>query len=461
MYACNGHVRTFQRINGAWVADATTLTKPIGGGPITNNFGLHSSLDGDRLLVSSPQEPLLNGLSPYQYQHTTFAAYLYERQGNAWTFQQILTPPVPAGGIKAMISGGTALLPTSTLTPPYTFTNYLFALTDTACPISADGVCCDTPCGYSNPFDCQACSVAAGAAVDGVCGPVVAGQVCQPLTDGCLQPQTCDGVALECPVPPVGGACSDGDACSVGDTCDDSYYCDAGAPVLCDDQNPCTDESCDEALGCVSEPRANGEPCTLGCASATCQAGQCQVPPDAETCADGDACTADLCEADTCVNVPLEEGAPCFLDDLCVVNTTCDAQGQCQGGSPLDCNDEAECTEDGCDAAEGCAHTPKPDGTPCSLGECEGGECVPTGAGGQGGSNEGAGGANGEGGVVNEGDAGSDDEGPSGCSEDRSGRNSCELKCSCNLGAAESNMHLGYLAVLAMALAGVRRSMRR
>jgi hypothetical protein len=467
---CNGSIRTFQRVGSAWIADSVQLTHPLGPGN-TSTFGLRTVLDGDRLLVSTHFDQLVN-LGDFEY--PTFAAYLYERQGSAWAYQQLLTPPVQRAGFKSLLSGGTALLPTvpSPTNPPApnVGTYYLYSVADTGCAFSADGVCCDTPCGQSNPFDCQACSVAAGGAVDGVCGPTVAGHVCQPYVDACLYQEVCDGIALECPlVPvPVGDACSDGNACTVGDTCGNNFNCNAGSQVLCDDQNPCTDESCNQATGCVSAPRADGSACMIGCASATCQAGECQVPPDAETCADGNACTADLCEGGGCVNVPLAEGAPCVLGDLCVVNTTCDAQGQCQGGLPLDCNDAAECTEDGCDADEGCTHTPKPDGTPCSAGACDNGECLPsTGAGGEGGGN-GVGGANGNGGASNGGAGNGGDNGSGGddvssqCSENRAGENSCDQsKCTCNLASTDRNGDFGYLAALAMAFAGARRIKRR
>jgi MYXO-CTERM domain-containing protein len=49
-----------------------------------------------------------------------------------------------------------------------------------SCPsgqFCVDGVCCDTACA-GGTRDCQACSVAAGAAKNGTCGPVVAGQSC-------------------------------------------------------------------------------------------------------------------------------------------------------------------------------------------------------------------------------------------------------------------------------------------
>jgi hypothetical protein len=63
-----------------------------------------------------------------------------------------------------------------------------------------DGKCCDAACGGSSQADCQACSVARGAAVDGTCGPVAAGRICRGYADTfCDLRETCNGVATTCP----------------------------------------------------------------------------------------------------------------------------------------------------------------------------------------------------------------------------------------------------------------------
>ena len=45
--------------------------------------------------------------------------------------------------------------------------------------------------------------------------------------------------------------CSDGSLCTVADTCS-AGLCEPGAALNCDDLNPCTDDSCDPAIGCVA-----------------------------------------------------------------------------------------------------------------------------------------------------------------------------------------------------------------
>jgi hypothetical protein len=64
----------------------------------------------------------------------------------------------------------------------------------------ADGRCCDSACG-GGAGDCQACSVKAGAAVDGVCGVVEASTICRSSADAfCDLAERCDGVSIDCPL---------------------------------------------------------------------------------------------------------------------------------------------------------------------------------------------------------------------------------------------------------------------
>ncbi|MCC6333164.1 MAG: putative Ig domain-containing protein [Myxococcales bacterium] len=75
-----------------------------------------------------------------------------------------------------------------------------------------DGVCCDGACG-GGQADCQACSVAAGAAVDGTCAVARAGAVCRASGGECDVEETCDGTATTCgsdAARPDGVACTGG-----------------------------------------------------------------------------------------------------------------------------------------------------------------------------------------------------------------------------------------------------------
>ncbi len=117
--------------------------------------------------------------------------------------------------------------------------------------------------------------------------------------------------------------CDDGNACTGGDACADGQ-CQPGAPLSCDDQNPCTDEVCDQQRGCV-------------------------VTNNSNQCDDGDACTT---------------------GDVC-------SDGRCQPGTPVVCDDNNICTDDSCDPQVGCVF--KDNSARCSDGnQCNGIEvCVP------------------------------------------------------------------------------------
>src|SRR5207244_7516461 len=72
--------------------------------------------------------------------------------------------------------------------------------------------------------------------------------------------------------------------------------CQVPCTVVCNDNNPCTDDTCDPVLGCVYTPNDNN------------------------TCSDNSVCTTnDHCSAGTCV------------------------------GTPISCDDSDVCTDDSCD----------------------------------------------------------------------------------------------------------------
>ncbi len=104
-----------------------------------------------------------------------------------------------------------------------------------------------------------------------------------------------------------------------------------------------------------------------------------QQRPD---CGDGKACTADLCDPATgCHNPDL--AGPCNDGDICTLVDACD-EGECVGSTPLGCDDGDECTDDSCDSALGCLHTPNSascnDGDACTTGDtCVDGACEGTG----------------------------------------------------------------------------------
>lgn len=130
--------------------------------------------------------------------------------------------------------------------------------------------------------------------------------VCSGTTRDCSEADSqcaqgvCDDDEDACVGSPINEdqPCSDGDPCTTGDRCwDGECYAE---PKDCDDENPCTDDSCDPATGdCIHAPRADcdptGDPCTQ---SDKCMGGLCLDPIDGFP--DG-YCSEDCSEDGLCV----------------------------------------------------------------------------------------------------------------------------------------------------------------
>ncbi len=177
---------------------------------------------------------------------------------------------------------------------------------------------------------------------------------------------------------------SDGDG--VGDACSDSA-CSPEDRAACDDGDPCTVDRCRADTGCTHLQAPDGAPCPDGdlcngdevCEAGTCKAG---APLD---CDDGEVCTEDSCDAtDGCAHAAVEDGAACDDGDACTTTGIC-AGGACEPGPPVLCPDDGPCTEGVCDPSTGtCSVVPRPPGAPCPDGDfcngeelCDGGACMP------------------------------------------------------------------------------------
>ena len=195
-----------------------------------------------------------------------------------------------------------------------------------------------------------------------------------PCTDdACLGAEGCSYTAL------TEGECLDGDACTIGDHCE-AGVC-IGAPIDCDDDNPCTDDACDGLGGC--EYTANfakcddGDPCTV---SNTCGKGVCKAG-GVKDCGDGNGCTDDSClSGKGCKHAPndnnnCDDGNFCTSGDLC-------KNGECLGKLTNPCDDGNACTKDSCTAKQACVHVNTTggvceDGDACTLKDlCKTGQCI-------------------------------------------------------------------------------------
>lgn len=205
-----------------------------------------------------------------------------------------------------------------------------------------------------------------------------------------------------------GSICDDGNDCTV-DTCNADGTCAHSAPTNCDDGNPCTADSCNPSSGaCVNTPVSTSTTCNDGNACTgpdRCDStGQCHgaaIPGCCTAnaaCNDQNPCTTDTCNlaTHTCVNTArtcpasdLCHRASCAPDDgscveapidcddgsVCTADTCNPATGAC-GHQSLSCDDGDACTTDAaCDPTNGCAHTP----IACGAGQtCVAGSCVAT-----------------------------------------------------------------------------------
>ncbi|MGB0716276.1 MAG: hypothetical protein ACPGXK_10380 [Phycisphaerae bacterium] len=188
---------------------------------------------------------------------------------------------------------------------------------------------------------------------------------CTGSEDGCSCPQDCgpevcgDGICNtaceDCSNCPADCGCVNCDEQCVAGTC-------VADPVDCDDSVACTVDSCDPATGdCVNTPDDSlcddGNACN-GVETCDpingCQAG---TPVD---CNDNIDCTTDSCDPNTgqCTNAPVD--AACDDGVYCNGTETCDPNNGCQAGTPIDCNDNVSCTNDSCNEdTDQCDNTPE------------------------------------------------------------------------------------------------------
>ena len=142
---------------------------------------------------------------------------------------------------------------------------------------------------------------------------------------------------------PIPGDCDDEDACTEDDACNEFGSC-TGTQIDCDDGNDCTLDTCDPASGCVYTPVANGttcndeDSCTV---NDICLYGAC-IGQRFRVCDDGNPCTDDSCATAVCTNSPntgpCDDGLFCNGQELCIDAVCQTGQDPC----PLQDCDEIE-----------------------------------------------------------------------------------------------------------------------
>lgn len=319
---------------------------------------------------------------------------LYARSAAGWVHEAVLTPPPSAAridfGLPVVALDGPLIAAGAYGMEPGRAFVFALRLTDgEACTAAddchsgncVDGVCCDTACG-GGTLDCGACSVASGAAEDGVCGPLtITDRVCRARAGECDVEEHCVASSVECPPDahlddttlcrPSAGPCDVEERCTgTAAACPPDALL-AGA-VCREGTSPCdVPERCDGiSVTCPVDHLAGGE--------TVCRAAR--FPCDAEERCDGAslACPPDLLSPD---GAPCTDGITCNGTEICLSTV-------CSPIAALDCDDGDACTADGCAEPRGCTHAPIAgcctldadceDGDECTVNRCEAATCVRT-----------------------------------------------------------------------------------
>jgi hypothetical protein len=205
-------------------------------------------------------------------------------------------------------------------------------------PCTSDGCRAGTGCVHTALADGTRCSN--GDVCDGeetcragVCKPG------QPL--GCDDGNPCTLDSCEPGKGCVSVRLADGTRCSNGDVCDGEEICQAGVcgpgrPLACDDANSCTTDSCHPLRGCQHARLADGTSCSgldLCAGPGSCASGLCTGtgvrPLD---CDDQNPCTTDTCRADAgCSHQAVADRTSCG-DCLACAGGACLAAEDCAGG---------------------------------------------------------------------------------------------------------------------------------
>jgi len=189
------------------------------------------------------------------------------------------------------------------------------------------------------------------------------------------------------------------------------------AATECDDEDPCTTDTCEIAAGetegvCSSEAACEDDHCTddgcveciaddecdddVDCTTDACgDDGVCTFTADDAACDDTDDCTDDSCDAVTgCANTQIDcddavactddgcEAGACTNTDNCAAGSACNEDtGECvlACDNAEDCDDADDCTDDAC-VNGACSNTDKDcdDGVACTDDSCDAGACVNT-----------------------------------------------------------------------------------
>ena len=201
---------------------------------------------------------------------------------------------------------------------------------------TADDVCQDGACVPGDAPNCDdgnICTIDGCDEGAGCFNLVTQNPCCNGETSVCddgdpCTTDSCDPATSDCIYTLNTARCDDGSACTEGDTCAEGEC--VGAQIDCDDDNVCTDDVCNDAVGCVPVPLSDS-PCDDGLACTTdeaCVAGEC-VGDDSNCVCEPDFSPT----AGRFTELAIGEGGyPGESLDLDDDPETCTPAGDCEGG---------------------------------------------------------------------------------------------------------------------------------
>ncbi|MCB9616638.1 MAG: hypothetical protein H6722_29735 [Sandaracinus sp.] len=284
-----GAVYVFDRVRGGWVEGGTLVASD---GAFEDYFGSSVALSGDVAVIGAPQDDDLG--------YACGAFYVFVRTAGEWVelFKRSGTSPGDELGTAVavdddiMLVGAPrvdGLVPFGSPEDGAAYFGRLLSSDGTECDVDTscasgfcvDGVCCNSPCGAGSDDDCEACSVAAGGAHDGVCGST------------------------------TGNACDDGVSCTVGDSCDAGVCSGAVICISC-------------PAGTWSENGSDQTPC-LPCEAGTWSAAGARECVGWAECASGSfvVSSGSASEDRTCGTCPLGTFSTSSNSAACVPWSTC------------------------------------------------------------------------------------------------------------------------------------------
>lgn len=217
-----GAVFAYRSDGGAWSGPQKLLSPK---GPF-GRFGASIAVSHEYALIGAPREQ-----PP--------SASLFVMRGDTWTFERTVQASdgesLTEFGAALAIDGTRAVIGApGTFSPaPYlsrdegaVYFERLEKTTGEACQhaeqcstrFCIDGVCCESSCGGGDPTDCQACSTATGASLDGTCRVLGSAATCRPSSGSCDVAESCNGFDPSCPADglAVPGVACPGGTCRAG-----------------------------------------------------------------------------------------------------------------------------------------------------------------------------------------------------------------------------------------------------